>query len=74
MLPFSPTARIFVCLNDVDFRKGIDGLSAICRNQLSEDPMSGILFVFRNRRRTTLRILMYDGILALHQKAVPRKV
>ena len=61
MLPFSPTARIFVCLNDVDFRKGIDGLAAVCRNQLSEDPMSGVLFIFRNRRHTTLRILVYDG-------------
>jgi len=61
MLPFSPGARIFVCLNDVDFRKGIDGLAAVCRNQLTQDPMSGIVFLFRNRRGTSLRILMYDG-------------
>jgi len=45
----------------VDFRKGIDGLSAVCRNQLLKDPLSGAVFVFRNKKRTTLRLLLYDG-------------
>ena len=38
MLQISPTTRIFVCNQLVDFRKGIDGLATICRNQLNQDP------------------------------------
>jgi|TARA_B100001971_G_C18225468_1_gene560101 transposase len=45
----------------VDFRKGIDGLAGVCRNVIGEDPFSGYLFVFRNRRRTSIKILAYDG-------------
>jgi transposase len=45
----------------VDFRKGIDGLSALCRQALREDPFSGTLFVFTNRLRTAVKILVYDG-------------
>lgn len=45
----------------IDFRKGIDGIAAICRGYLSEDPMDGTLFVFVNRSRTQVRCLLYDG-------------
>ena len=38
MLQISPSTRIFVCVQLVDFRKGIDGLAAICRNKLDQDP------------------------------------
>jgi transposase len=61
MLHLSPSMRIFVCLHPVDLRKGIDGLAAVCRNQLEQDPFQGALFVFRNRTRTTIRLLAYDG-------------
>lgn len=61
MLSVVPSMRIFVCLQFVDFRKGIDGLAAVCRNQLAQDPFQGALFVFRNRNRSTIRILAYDG-------------
>jgi transposase len=61
MLQLSASTRIFVCLTPVDCRKGIDGLAAVCRNQLQQDPFQGILFVFRNRAKTTLRLLVYDG-------------
>ncbi len=61
MLQISPTTRIFVCNQLVDFRKGIDGLAAICRNQLNEDPFQGALFVFRSRNRSAIRFLVYDG-------------
>ena len=53
--------RVLVAIEPVDFRRGIDGLACHCRKVLSEDPMSGAVFVFRNRRRTGLRILVYDG-------------
>jgi transposase len=50
-----------VAVETVDFRKGIDGLVGICRGPLQMDPFSGCLFVFRNRRGTSIKILMYDG-------------
>jgi transposase len=53
--------RILVAVERVDFRKGIDGLVGICRGTLKIDPFSGCLFVFRNRRGTSIKILMYDS-------------
>ncbi|MBK9965396.1 MAG: IS66 family insertion sequence element accessory protein TnpB [Holophagales bacterium] len=41
-------------------RKAIDGLSALVREALGEDPLSGHLFVFANRRRDRLKILVWD--------------
>jgi transposase len=57
----SPTMRILVATQPVDFRRGIDGLAAICRNQLQQDPMTGCVFVFRNRKGTSVKMLLYDG-------------
>ena len=61
MIQITPQMRILVSVDAVDFRKGIDGLARVCREILAADPFSGWLFVFRNRRQTTLRILVYDG-------------
>lgn len=61
MLQISPSTRIFVCNQFVDFRKGIDGLAALCRNKLNQDPLQGALFVFRSRTRSAIRFLIYDG-------------
>ena len=61
MIQVSPQTRILVEVEAVDFRNGIDGLARVCQEQLQADPFSGRLFVFRNRRRTALKILAYDG-------------
>lgn len=61
MIQTSAAMRILVAVQPVDFRKGIDGLAAVCRQQLEQDPMSGWAFVFRNRRATAVKILLYDG-------------
>lgn len=61
MIQITPQTRIFLCLKPIDFRKGIDGTAAVCRNQLLKDPVEGALFLFRNRSLTTLRMLTYDG-------------
>jgi transposase len=61
MLQLTPQSRIFVATEPVDFRKGIDGLAAVCRRALGDNPLSGALYVFRNRAGTTLKILCYDG-------------
>lgn len=61
MLTLVPQMRVFVAIKPVDFRNGIDGLCGVCRHVLSQDPLSGRVFVFRNRRGTTIKLLMYDG-------------
>jgi len=52
--------RIWLYAVPTDLRKSFDGLSALVRTKLVEDPLSGQLFVFLNRRRTQLKILYFD--------------
>lgn len=61
MIQVTPQMRILVALEPVDFRRGIDGLARMCRQQLSSDPFSGTVYVFRNRRKTAVKLLVYDG-------------
>ena len=61
MIQVTPHMRIFVAVEPVDFRKGIDGLAAICKIKFNEDPLSGALFLFRNRLKSTIKVLLYDG-------------
>ena len=60
MLMFSPSVRIFVCLRAADMRKSLDGLSAMVREELGEDPLSGHLFIFRNRRGDRMKVLYWN--------------
>lgn len=60
MIALPPSVRIFVCTAPTDMRKGFDGLSALVETLIGEDPLSGHLFVFRNRRRDRLKILYWD--------------
>jgi transposase len=61
MIQLTPQMRILVALEPVDFRKGIDGLAALCRTALASDPFSGTVFVFRSRSAKALRALVFDG-------------
>jgi transposase len=61
MLSLSPTLRIFLCTEDADLRKSFDGLAQMVRDFLGGDPLSGHLFVFRNKRRDRLKLLYWDG-------------
>ena len=61
MIQITPQLRILVAVESFDFRNGIAGLARICQEQLKADPFSGWLFVFRNRRRTAIKVLVYDG-------------
>lgn len=61
MIQIAPQMRILVSVEAVDFRKGIDGLARVCKEVLMADPFSGWLFVFRSRRGTAIRVLVYDG-------------
>lgn len=61
MIAVAPQMRVWVAVEPVDFRCGIDGLAAVCRQRLQADPMSGALFIFSSRRRHSIKILAYDG-------------
>ena len=61
MLQITPQMKILVAVAPVDFRKGIDGLAAVCKSELEQDPFAGTVFVFRNRRGTAIKVLVYDG-------------
>lgn len=61
MIQITPHMRILVAVEPVDFRRGIDGLAAVCRQALDTDPMSGVLVVFISRRRHAIKCLVYDS-------------
>lgn len=61
MIQVTPQTRVLVAVDAPDFRCGIDGLAKVCRERLAADPFSGAVFVFRNRRSTSVKLLVYDG-------------
>jgi transposase len=61
MIQITPQMRVVVAVAPADFRKGIDGLARLCKETLKHDPFAGWVFVFRKRRATALKILVYDG-------------
>lgn len=60
MLSLHSRQRIFAALEPVDFRKGFDGLVGIVRASFAQDPFSGSLFCFFNRRRDRVKLLVWD--------------
>jgi transposase len=61
MIQITPQMRVLVAVDAVDFRRGIDGLAQVCRSHLRSDPFGGTVFVFCNRRRTGIKLLVYDS-------------
>jgi len=61
MIVVTPHMRILAATSPVDFRKGIDSLAACVRKVLLSDPFCGYLFVFVNAKKTSIKILVYDG-------------
>ena len=61
MIKLTANTPILLAIAPADFRMGIDGLSALCRQQLKQNPSNGTLFVFINRSKTMIRSLAYDG-------------
>jgi transposase len=70
MLTVSPAIRIYLATGATDLRRSIDGLSVLVRDQLHLDPLSGHLFLFRNRRGDRLKILLWDhaGFWVLYKR------
>jgi len=52
--------KVWLCTSPTDMRKSYNGLSALAKHQLQEDPLSGQLFVFINRRQTQVKVLYFD--------------
>ena len=60
MLSLPLPVRIFLCTRHADLRKSFDGLAQLVREFLGADPLSGHLFVFRNKRGDRLKLLYWD--------------
>lgn len=61
MLQVTPQMKVLVAIAPADFRNGIDGLVRLCKESLGQDPFTGAVFIFRNRRGTAIKVLVYDG-------------
>lgn len=62
-LPIAPggVVRVMVATKPVDFRKGMDGLAALVKEQLRADPFSGVVYVFRAKRADRVKLVWWDG-------------
>ena len=61
MLQINAKSKILLAINPIDFRKGIDGIIAVCNLQLAHNPIDGVIFVFRNKSKNSIKLLCYDG-------------
>lgn len=61
MLSFSGSLKVFVAIEPCDMRRSFNGLHDAVANLLREDPRSGSIFAFTNKRRSLLKILYWDG-------------
>ena len=70
MLTLPASVRIYVAAEAVDLRRGFDGLAAATRSLIREDPLNGHLFVFLNRRKNRIKLLVWDrtGYLLLYKR------
>ncbi|MBC6994838.1 IS66 family insertion sequence element accessory protein TnpB [Neolewinella lacunae] len=60
MLSFSSQQRYFIYRGETDMRKGFNGLSGLVRNHISHDLLSGDVFIFLNKRRDRIKLLVWD--------------
>jgi transposase len=60
MISLNPQSKVYIAIEPVDFRNGILGLKSLCKNLLRQDPSSGTFFVFRNKSKTSIKILVYN--------------
>ena len=60
MIGLALGVKVYLCTEPADMRRGFDGLSGMAQSLMKQDPLSGHLFVFRNRNRDKLKILYWD--------------
>jgi transposase len=65
---------IYLAAGATDLRKGFEGLSDLVKHQFKEDPLSGHLFIFANRKRNRVKLLYSDttGMWKNHQPVSDR--
>ena len=70
MLMLPASVRIYVAAEAVDLRRGFDGLAATTRSVIRQDPLNGHLFVFLNRRKNRVKLLVWDrtGYLLVYKR------
>jgi transposase len=70
VLTLPASVRIYVAAEPVDLRRGFDGLAAATRSLIRQDPLNGHLFVFLNRRRNRIKLLVWDrtGYLLVYKR------
>ena len=61
MLSLPPAVKLWLCASPVSMRLGFDGLFLLVRERLKADPLSGHLFIFRNRSADRLKVLYWGG-------------
>lgn len=61
MFGFGPATRIYLAVGDTDLRKSFEGLYGLVRDRLQCEPLSGHVFLFCNRQRNRLKLLVFDG-------------
>lgn len=73
ILGSSRSVRVFAYPEAVDLRKGYNGLYGLVKTGLGRDPLCGDLFLFTNRRRSSCKVLLWDGTgLCIFQKRLER--
>ncbi len=60
MVPFSSTRHYYLYRQPTDMRKSFNGLTGIVRNELERDPVKGDVYIFINRRRDKIKLLVWD--------------
>lgn len=70
MLSLSGLFRFMLYREQTDMRKGFDGLAGIVRNSAGKDPLSGDIFIFFNKRRNQIKLLLWenDGFSLYHKR------
>jgi len=70
MLSFPAALKIWLCTKPADMRRSFDGLAALVRDWLGSDPLSGELFVFRNKSADRAKLLLWeeDGFVIFYKR------
>ncbi len=61
MIQMAQQHCVCVQIKPIDFRKGMDSLIGVCRGELKQNPYSGAIFAFKNRKATAIKLLTFDG-------------
>lgn len=73
MIGSTRNLRVWAYAAPADLRRGFDGLSALVRAELKQDPLSGDCYLFTNRTRTSAKVLLWDGTgLSIYHKRLER--